>query len=145
LQVFWEQPLAPPSTKFEVATVKPTGPDWRGGRYIRLTSPQRFVAMNFTLGVLMGAAYNLSPGAILRGPDCTDSDRYDIVAATPGEIRPTSMSKCRCFGNCWRTGSNSASIAKRRNSRSYVMSVARNGPTLKESTATPDAPPELVN
>ena len=31
---------------FEVATIKPTPPDWRGGRFIRMQAAQQFVARN---------------------------------------------------------------------------------------------------
>ena len=75
--------------EFEVATIKPTAPDWNGGRYMRMKSANQFEAKNYTLKVLLSVAYNLSAPEILGGPDWVDSDRYDILGKTPGDARPT--------------------------------------------------------
>ena len=53
-----------------------------------MQSANRFVAKNHTLKTLIAAAYNLNPRAISGAPALIDSDRYDILAKTPGEIRP---------------------------------------------------------
>src|SRR3954453_18673552 len=73
---------------FEVATIKPTPPDWTG-RFFRMQSANQFVARGYQLRVLIAAAYNLNPKAVYGGPAWLDSDRYDVVARTPGEARPT--------------------------------------------------------
>src|SRR5690242_15016562 len=70
-------PLAQ-AQEFEVATIKPTAPDWNAGRYMRMKSANQFEAKNYTLKVLASVAYNLSAPQILGGPDWVDSDRYDI-------------------------------------------------------------------
>ncbi len=49
----------------------------------------RFVAKNYTLKLMIAAAYDLSPKTISGGPEWIDSDRYDIQAVTPGAARPT--------------------------------------------------------
>src|ERR1700735_3940097 len=75
---------------FEVATVKPTPPDdYRGARLFKMPSAHQFLAKNYPLRLLIGVAFNLTPRAISGGPEWIDSDHYDIVAATPGEVRPT--------------------------------------------------------
>src|SRR5262245_38630737 len=81
-------PKRPSFDEFEVATIKPTPPDWRNGRYILMTGPRQFFAPNFTARALIAAAYSLTPEAILGGPTWLDSDHYDINATTPGGIRP---------------------------------------------------------
>src|SRR5215213_7586901 len=78
----------PPSTRpnfdsFEVATIKPTAPDWTGGRFIRMQSADRFAARNHSLKTLIAAAYNLNPRMIAGGPAWADSERYDILAKSP--------------------------------------------------------------
>src|SRR5580693_4657358 len=74
---------------FEVATIKPTTLDWpSGGRFIRMQTAHQFVARNYTLRVILAAAYSLTPGAISGGPAWVDSDRYDILAEAPGQVRP---------------------------------------------------------
>src|SRR5579862_7675354 len=72
---------------FEVATIKPTAPG-TPGRYITLQGTNRFVEKNYTLKLLIAAAYDLNPRTISGGPAWVASDHYDILAVTPGEIRP---------------------------------------------------------
>jgi uncharacterized protein (TIGR03435 family) len=75
--------------EFEVATIKPTATDWDGGRYMRMQTAHQFVVKNFALKLLLAAAFNLTPGAISGGPAWIDSDRFDILAEAPGEVRPS--------------------------------------------------------
>ena len=44
----------------------------------------RFVGKYYTLDLLIAAAYNLNPRQISGGPSWADSDRFDILAVTPG-------------------------------------------------------------
>src|ERR1700681_4418444 len=73
---------------FEVATIKPGDPDVRAGRFIRMQSTHQFQARNHALRTLIAAAYNLSPKAISGGPAWVDSEKFDIIAETPGDTRP---------------------------------------------------------
>src|SRR5437762_4063690 len=74
---------------FEVATIKPVDPDAKAGRYIIMQGSNRFVEKAYTLKLLIAAAYDLNPRTISGGPGWIESDHYDIVAVTPGEVRPT--------------------------------------------------------
>ena len=79
-----------PSTRpafeaFEVATIKPTAPDWKGGRFIRMQGAQ-FVARNHALNTLLAAAYNLTP-------------RSDLGRAGVDRFRPLRYS-CQTAGRC---------------------------------------------
>jgi uncharacterized protein (TIGR03435 family) len=79
-------PKAAPA--FEVATIKPV--DGLGkGRYIVMQGTDRFVATNYTVKLLIAAAYDLNPREISGGPEWVESDHYDILAATPGATRPS--------------------------------------------------------
>src|SRR5262245_36528309 len=73
---------------FEVAAIKPTPADFRP-RYMTMQGAHQFVAKGYTLRFLVSSAYNLPPRAITGGPDWIDVERYDILAATPGETRPS--------------------------------------------------------
>src|SRR6478672_5536325 len=99
---------------FEVAAIKPTSPDERA-RYIRMQGAHEFIAKSYTLKYLVSAAYNLTPKAISGGPDWTDIDRYDILAATPGETRPLSMNRWPWYAHCLSTGLTSSSTRNRGN------------------------------
>ena len=74
---------------FEVATIKPVDPGAKDGRYITMQGNNRFVEKAYTLKLLIAAAYDLNPRTISGGPSWIESDHYDIVAVTPGEVRPT--------------------------------------------------------
>ncbi len=135
-------PPRPAFDSFEVAAVKPTAPDWTRGRFIRMESANRFIAKNHALRTLIAAAYNLSPRAISGGPAWIDSAHYDILAKTPGEVRPNldeQMSMLR------RLLSDRFKLTFHREPKElsiYVLTVAKNGSKLKESAVSPDAPPQ---
>lgn len=84
---FGQTPPRPPFDAFEVATIKPTDPN-PGGRWIRMQSANRFQAHNHAVRTLIAAAYDLSPQVISSALPSVDSDRWDILAKTPGEVRP---------------------------------------------------------
>jgi len=115
--------IRPTFEAFEVATIKPTDPDYKGGRFITMQSTHVFAAKNYTVKALVVAAYNLNPRAVSGGPAWFDSDRYDIVAKAPNEIRPNLDEQMSI----------------------YALTFAKNGPKLRASTEPPDAPAALVN
>lgn len=64
---------------FELATVKPSSPDARGGGS-GMDPGGRFTARNSSLKGLMLLAYGLHPRQIEGGPAWFETDRFDIVA-----------------------------------------------------------------
>jgi len=139
----------PPATRpafdsFEVATINPAAVD-SPGRYIRMQSTNRFYAKGFTLQALVAAAYSLTPRAISGGAAWTDTDRYDILASTPGEIQPNldeQMAMLRKFL------ADRFQLAFHREAKEfpvYALTVAKGGPKLKASTAPPGELPYLIN
>ena len=95
--------LAAPATlpAFEEISIRPnvtTGPGGRGGQM----QPGRFVAQNLTLRTIIRRAFargGSSPNSgidlldqqIAGGPDWIGTDKFDIVATTPGETQPPQM------------------------------------------------------
>lgn len=77
-----------PTLAFEVASIKPVDVGPKAGRLLRMENDHRFVATNFTLKLLIAAAYDLNPRTIDGGPGWTDSDKFTIEAITPGDKRP---------------------------------------------------------
>jgi uncharacterized protein (TIGR03435 family) len=82
------RPIQVAEPSFEAAAIKPTPPDFRA-RYITMLGAHQFQAKGYTLKALISAAYSLPPRAVSGRPDWTDVERYDILAATPGEARPS--------------------------------------------------------
>jgi uncharacterized protein (TIGR03435 family) len=142
IAVFAQSTASRPSfTEFEVATIKPTAPD-TAGRWIRMQSQHQFTARNHALRTLLAAAYNVSPKAISGGPPWVDSDRFDISARTPHEVRPTLDEQMAMLRKLLTDRFGLRFHREPRELAVYAITVARNGPKLKDSTVLPDASPE---
>jgi uncharacterized protein (TIGR03435 family) len=133
---------------FEVATIKPTPADWTGGRYFRMQTVNQFVAHGYQLRVLIAAAYNLNPKAVSGGPAWIDSDRYDILAKTPGETRPNLEQQMTMLRKLLADRFNLQFHREKKEMSVYALTVAKGGPKLKEAeppaAPNPEGPPPLV-
>jgi uncharacterized protein (TIGR03435 family) len=126
---------------FEVATIKPEAPqDANAGRYIRMQSAHRFQAKNYTVSGLIAAAYDLNPKAIAGGPGWAETDRYEVIAATPGELRPVYDDQMRMLRKLLNDRFNLKFHRGKKEFAVYEITVAKGGPNLKPSTAAPDEP-----
>ena len=129
---------------FEVATIKPSTPD-RRGRFITMQSAHQFVATNYTLRYMVAAAYNLPPRLISGGPSWSDSDPYDILAATPGEKRPSLDEQMSMLRNLLNDRFKLTFHREQKELPVYTLITGKAGVKLKESAAVPDESPVLVN
>jgi uncharacterized protein (TIGR03435 family) len=130
---------------FEVATIKPVDPDAKAGRYIVMQGAHRFVEKAYTLKLLIAAAYDLNPRTISGGPGWIESDHYDIVAVTPGEVRPTHDEQMSMLRNLLTDRFKLTFHREQKVFSIYELEVAKNGPKLKASSAPPDDPPALIS
>jgi len=69
-----------PAPAFEVATIKPSAPNFDGHVHINYPPGDRFSATNITLRALMQWAYAMPETQILGGPSWLSSTRFDIQA-----------------------------------------------------------------
>lgn len=133
--------------EFEVASIKPTPPG-ASGRWIRMLSTNEFAAKNHALQTLIAAAYDLNPQAILGGPAWVESDHYDIVARTPGGVRPTWNEQMLMLRRLLAERFGLTFHRTEKEMRVYALTVAKGGPKLRESTvaadASPQGPPPLI-
>ncbi len=133
---------------FDVATIKPTPPEWNSGRYFRMETAHQFIARNHALKTLIAGAYNLTPRAILGGPAWVDSDHYDILAETPGEARPSLDQQMSMLRNLLVDRFQLTFHREQREFSIYTLTVAKTGSKLKDSVPSPDAspagPPPLI-
>jgi uncharacterized protein (TIGR03435 family) len=141
------QPAAsrPKFDAFEVATIKPVDPDAKAGRYIVMQGANRFVEKAYTLKLLIAAAYDLNPRTISGGPGWIESDHYDIVAVTPGEVRPTHDEQMLMLRHLLTDRFKLTFHREEKVFSIYELEVAKNGPKLKVSTSPPDDPPALIS
>ena len=136
----------PTFDSFEVATIKPTPPNWNVGRFFRMQTANQFVARNYALRVLISAAFNLNPKAVSGGPAWLDTDRYDIHAKTPGDIRPNLDEQMEMVRQLLAGRFNLKFHREKKEMQIYALTIGKNGPKLKESSAAtnPEGPPPLV-
>jgi uncharacterized protein (TIGR03435 family) len=137
------QTTRPQFDAFEVATIKPTDPDGGAGRWIRMQSADRFQAHNHAVRTLIAAAYDLNPQAISGGPAWVDSERWDILAKTPGAIRPNLDEQMSMLRDLLKERFKLGFHREPKQLSVYALSVPKGGTKkLKESTVAPDATPE---
>ncbi len=143
--------MAPPA--FEVATIKPVDPDASKGRYIVMQGTDRFVAKNYTVKLLIAAAYDLNAREISGGPGWVDSDHYDILAATPGETRPSHDQQMAMLRTLLAERFKLRFHREAKEFSIYALAVAKGGPKyaqgdgpgLKPSAEAPTDPPALIS
>jgi uncharacterized protein (TIGR03435 family) len=127
---------------FEVATIKPMEPDAKSGRYIIMQGNNRFVEKAYTLKLLIAAAYDLNPRTISGGPSWIESDHYDILAVTPGEIRPTHDEQMTMLRALLTDRFKLTFHREPKEFSLYEIQLAKTGPKLKP-TATSNDPPTV--
>jgi len=143
--IFAQSPATRPTfNAFEVATIKPADPASLG-RYIRMQSVNRFYAKGFTLNALVAAAYSLSPRAISGGAPWADSDRYDILASTPGDVQPNLDEQMAMLRKLLTERFQLTFHRESRELPVFAITLAKAGSKLKPSVAPPATLPELIN
>src|SRR5580658_4599213 len=146
--LFAQSPAPRPAfNEFEVAAIKPSDPN-SAGRWIRMQSANRFYAKNHTVKTLIQAAYNLTPRAVSGGPSWVDSDHYEILAETPGNVRPALDEQMSMLRKLLADRFRLKFHREEKEFSIYALTVAKTGSKLKESTldldATPEGPPLLA-
>lgn len=132
----------PKFDSFEVATIKPMEPDAKSGRYITMQGNNRFIEKAYTLKLLIAAAYDLNPRAISGGPPWIESDHYDILALTPGDVRPTRDEQMSMLRNLLTDRFQLTFHREPKVFSIYELQVAKSGSKLKE-TVVPNNPPTV--
>jgi uncharacterized protein (TIGR03435 family) len=125
---------------FEVATVKPVDSDPKSGRFITMQGTNRFVEKDYTLKLLIAAAYDLNPRTISGGPAWIGTDHYDILAVTPGDVRPDHDEQMTMLRSLLADRFKLTFHREPKVFSIYQLELAKSGPKLKASTAHPDDP-----
>ena len=136
-------PVHPTFDSFDVATIKATPADWGKNSYVRMEGAQ-FVGKNQTVNNLIEGAYNLTPRAVSGGPAWVDSDSYDILAKTPGEVRPNRDEQMAMLRTLLADRFKLKFHREQKEFSIYALSVAKNGPKLKEGKEPPGDPRPLI-
>lgn len=112
---------------------------------MRMQGAQRFQAKNYALKELIAAAYSLNPRAISGGPAWVESDRYEINAKTPGELRPAYDDQMAMLRKLLTSRFELTFHREKRNFSIYDLTVFKDGPKLKDSKALPDEPSNMTS
>jgi uncharacterized protein (TIGR03435 family) len=135
----------PKFDQFEVAAIKPVEYDPKGGRYIVMQGNNHFVCKDYTLKLMIAAAYELNSREISGGPSWLESDHFDIAAVTPGDVRPTHAEQMAMLRNLLADRFKLTFHRETKEFSIYELTVAKNGPKLKPSASAPDDPPQTIS
>ncbi len=122
---------------FEVATIKPADPDGKG-RFIRMQSAHTLEVKNYTVNGLIAAAYDLNPRMISGGPKWLESDRYDIVALSPGDLRPNHDEQMAMLRKLLADRFRFGFHREKKEFSIYKLTLAKGGPKFAQSTSPAD-------
>jgi uncharacterized protein (TIGR03435 family) len=131
-------PARPIFDAFEVATIKPSNPD-APICGVCMQGAHRFL-ISGTLKQLMVWAYNTTPGLVSAGPGWSGSDRYDLVAEAPNEIRPTQQENMVMLQKLLADPFKLVVHREPKVLSIFELVVGKNGPKLRP-TATPENDP----
>jgi uncharacterized protein (TIGR03435 family) len=144
----WAIPEPPPKLppmaadadpSFEVATIKPTPPDFKGKGFGG--PPRRFGTRGTTLEDMMSFVYGVNPKQIIGAPDWAGTERFDVTAGEPDVPGAPSQKQQKTmlrkvlearFGLKFHNDKKEMSA--------YVLGVAKDGPKMTKSTADPNTP-----
>ena len=130
---------------FEVATVKPVDTQSRDARFFKMESVHRFLAKNYTLKLLIAAAYDLNPKAITGGPAWVDDAKFEIHAVTPGETRPTRDQQMAMLRTLLEDRFQLVFHRELKEFAIYSLTVAKDGPRLRNSGASATDPSSVIS
>jgi uncharacterized protein (TIGR03435 family) len=134
------QPMAADAVpKFEVVTVKPSAPDRPQGKVLT-TSGRHALAQNLTLIDLITFSYGVHPKQIVGAPEWFNTDKYDIDGVPDVDGEPNSKQFKMLFQSVLVERFGLAFHHDQKELSVYVLSVAKNGPKLKETIHRPDDP-----
>lgn len=145
-QVFAQSPPPRPAfDRFEVATITPTAPDWRGGAYFKMQGGHLFIVKNYSVQTLVAAAWNLPTRLVSGGPSWSSTDRYDVAATTPGALQPDRDEQMAMLRGLLSDRFNLTFHRESKTMPVYELVVANSGPKMKSSGGPPpDGRPALI-
>lgn len=125
---------------FEVATIKPMEADLKVGRGFGMDGTHRWGATNFTLEALLALGFDVNPRAISGGPEWVRTQKFAIVAVTPGDVVPTRLEQMRMLRAMLVERFGLKFHRQEKVMEIYELTVAKDGPKLKTAEKPDDTP-----
>ncbi|MGB6687169.1 MAG: TIGR03435 family protein [Terracidiphilus sp.] len=136
-----EKPMAADANpSFDVATIKPSDPNRRGGKGFTFRG-RHFMTFNTNMNDLIAFAYGLDDKQIIGAPDWFGKDLYDVDAVPDVEGRPNQKQTRTMVQKLLADRFKLAFHRDKKELSVYVISVASGGPKMAKSTAAPNDPP----
>ncbi len=145
----WAIPEPPPKLppmaadadpSFEVATIKPTAPDFKGKGFGG--PPRHFGTRGTTLIDIMSFVYGVNPKQVVGAPDWAETDRFDITTGQPDVPgAPSQKQDKSMMRKLLETRFGLKYHKDQKEMAAYVLGVAKDGPKMTKSTADPHTPP----
>lgn len=145
----WAIPEPPPKLppmaadadpSFEVATIKPTAPDFKGKGFGG--PPRRFGTRGTTLLDIMSFVYGVNPKQVVGAPAWAETDRFDITTGQPDVPGAPSQKQDKLMmRKLLETRFGLKYHKDQKEMAAYVLGVAKDGPKMTKSTADPHSPP----
>jgi uncharacterized protein (TIGR03435 family) len=126
---------------FEVATVKPSGPETATRRF--LIEGRRFATFHTSLADLIQFAYGLHPRQIADGPRWLTSTEFDVVGTTEGDGKPSEREWMKMMAKLLADRFQLRFHLEKRELPAYAIVVDRIGQKLEPSGDDPNALPSL--
>jgi uncharacterized protein (TIGR03435 family) len=126
---------------FEVATVKPSGPEITTRRFF--IEGRRFVTLHTSLADLIQFAYGLHARQLATGPAWLESRKFDVVGTTSIDRPPTEQEWMKMMGNLLNTRFHLGFHLEKRELPVYGIVVDRDGPKFKATDKGPDSLPSM--
>jgi uncharacterized protein (TIGR03435 family) len=144
----WTIPEPPPKVPpmavdadptFEVATIKPTAPDFKGKGFGG--PPRRFQTRGTTLNDLMMFVYAVNTKQIVGAPAWAENDRFDITTGQPDLPGAPSEAQVRSMMRKLLETRFGVKFHKDKKEMSaYILGVSKDGPKMTKSDADPHSP-----
>jgi uncharacterized protein (TIGR03435 family) len=144
----WTIPEPPPKVPpmavdadptFEVATIKPTAPDFKGKGFGG--PPRRFQTRGTTLNDLMMFVYAVNTKQIVGAPAWAETDRFDITTGQPDLPGAPSEAQVRSMMRKLLETRFGVKFHKDKKEMSaYILGVSKDGPKMTKSDADPHSP-----
>ncbi len=122
---------------FEVATIKPSDPNRRGGKGFTFQG-RHFVTFNTNMNDLIAFAYGMHPKQIVGAPDWFGTELFDIDGVPDAEGQPSMKQTATMVQKLLADRFKLQFHHDKRELAVYVITVASGGPKLTKTSAGPN-------
>ena len=129
-------------TTFEVATIKPSNPDFQGKLFT--VKGREVLTLGTTLNDLITFAYNVHTRQVTGGAPWMESDKYDVTGRPLAEGTPNDRQLREMIRTLIEDRFKLTIHRDKREMPAYAITVGSNGPKLARNETNPNGLPSLL-